>query len=110
MLEQELKLYEQMKAALPVGQFVLIRGDELIGIYETESQALSEGARRFGRESFLLRRVGNEEPVFTNPALSLGILRASRQFLERIGRHTPCARDGRPLSPVGRPPSASVGS
>lgn len=76
MLEQEINLYERVKATLPAGHFVLIHSDELIGIYEVEAQALSEGARRFGREPFLVRQVREDEPVVSNPALNLGILRA----------------------------------
>lgn len=77
MLEHELESYERVKNTVPLGQVVLIHGDELIGVYATEAQALSEGARRFGREPFLVRQVRDKEPVFSNPALSLGILRAS---------------------------------
>ena len=76
MLEQELKSYEHMKDTLPVGQFVVIHGGELVGLYGTEAQAMSEGTRRFGREPFLVRQVGNPGSVLSNPALSLGILRA----------------------------------
>jgi len=77
MLEQKTQLYERVKAALPAGHFVLIHGDELIGIYEDEAQATSEGARRFGREPFLVRQVREDEPVVSNPGLDLGILRAA---------------------------------
>lgn len=76
MLEAELKLYISIKDTLPVGSYVLIRGEQLVGSYETEIQALTEGARRFGRGPFLVRQVRASEPVISNPALSLGILHA----------------------------------
>ncbi len=87
MLEQERNLYENMKDTLYVGQFVVIHGDELVGLYETEEQAMSEGVRRFGREPFLVRQAGNKESVLSNPALSLGIIRAlSPSPLARLGQ------------------------
>ena len=77
MLENELRFYERIRNTLPAGQFVVIRGEELVGIFSSESQALSEGARRFGREPYLVRQVRDQEHVYSNPALSLGILRAT---------------------------------
>jgi hypothetical protein len=76
MLDQELKAYQVIKARIPVGQFVLIHGEDLVGVFETEAEAFSEGARQFGRGPFLIRQVRAKEETIANPALSLGILRA----------------------------------
>lgn len=76
MLERELKIYQEVRSTLPRGQFVLIHGSEMVGVYPTENQALSEGARRFGREPYLVKQVLDQEPIVSNLALSLGILRA----------------------------------
>jgi len=57
-------------------RFVLIKGENLIGTFDTDSDALTEGARLFGRESFLVRRVEERQPNASLPALALGILRA----------------------------------
>ncbi len=80
MFEKELEVYFDLKSRLTLGRFVLIHGDKLIGIFDADVEALVEGTRRFGRESFLVREVRKEEPVFFNPALSLGILRASSTY------------------------------
>ena len=76
MLEQGLKLCHELKDTLPVGQFGLIHGDKLAGAYPTEAQAIGEGARQFGRKPYLVKQVLTQEPVVSNPALTLGILRA----------------------------------
>ncbi len=87
MLGQERQFYTEKKAEwLPIhaGKFVLIKGDELIGVFNTVDEALAEGARRFGLGPFLVRRVEVQETEAEVPALMLGILRAdlplSNQF------------------------------
>jgi hypothetical protein len=68
MLEVEIAFYEEQRAELlarHAGMFVLIKGRELIGVFNTIEQALAEGARRFGLDSYLVRQV------------TLGILKAS---------------------------------
>jgi hypothetical protein len=39
------------------GKFVVIKGDQLIGAFDTIDNALVEGARRFGLQPFLVRQV-----------------------------------------------------
>ncbi len=58
------------------GKFVLVKGQELIGAFDTAEEALAEGARRFGLEPFLVRRVQERQEEVNIPALTLGILRA----------------------------------
>lgn len=80
MLENEVAFYIEQKPELLArhsGMFVLIKGRELIGVFNTIEEALSEGARRYGLSSFLVRQVLAEEPEITVPALTLGILKAS---------------------------------
>ena len=64
MLEREIETYLRTKSTLPLGRIVLIHGDELIGVFDTDAEAVREGTRRFGREPFLVRQVRAEEPVF----------------------------------------------
>ncbi len=59
------------------GRFVVIKGQELAGNYETIQDALSEGAKRFGLDSFLVRRVDMQTETVSIPALTLGILSAN---------------------------------
>jgi hypothetical protein len=67
-LEDWLKLYP--------GMIALVKGRELIGVYNTEDEALTEGARRYQLQPFLIRRIIRKQPEITVPALSLGILSA----------------------------------
>ncbi|MGO8670987.1 MAG: hypothetical protein ACLQVD_06460 [Capsulimonadaceae bacterium] len=56
------------------GRVALVKGQELVGVFDTEGDALSEGARQFGMESFLVRRVVELPEDIRIPALVLGIL------------------------------------
>ncbi len=79
MLEKERKYFENNRAewlAKHSDKFILVKGEELIGIFNTQQEALIEGARRFGTESFLVRQVEESEQLYYIPALTLGILRA----------------------------------
>jgi len=58
------------------GKFVLVKDQELIGTFDTDEDALTEGARRFGLKPFLVRRVQERQEEVNVPALALGILRA----------------------------------
>ena len=78
-LETELALFEQMKADLlknHEGKFVLIRGSEFLGAYDTAQNAYAEGVKRFGRAAFLVKKVTKQEEVYRNQALSLGLVHA----------------------------------
>ncbi len=59
-------------------RYLLIHGEEVIGDFERHSEAVAEGARRFGRGPFLVRRTGDKAIEFSAPALSLGILQCQR--------------------------------
>ena len=79
MLEKERKFFESHRAdwlKQNPGKFVLVKNDELIGFFGSQKEALIEGARRFGSDSFLVRQVEESEQVVYIPALTLGILRA----------------------------------
>jgi hypothetical protein len=56
------------------GQWLLIKGEQLIGAFPTVDEALAEGARRFGRDAFLVRQVQATPTEVRVPALTLGIL------------------------------------
>ncbi len=80
MLDQELRFYQENKAMLLSqynGKFIVIKGQELIGSFDTINDALAEGARRFGLESFLVRRVQERQEEIRVPALTLGLLNAN---------------------------------
>lgn len=78
-LEQELKFFAENKTKLTkahFGKFVLVKGSELIGVFDNAETALAEGAKRFGTESFLVRQLNPEEKDIYIPALALGLLHA----------------------------------
>ena len=80
MLDKERKYFETQRAdwlKKHPGKFVLVKDEELIGVFNTQQEALIEGARRFGTDSFLVRQVEESEQVVYIPALTLGILRVS---------------------------------
>ena len=81
MLETEREFFDQIRGQLfsdHSGKFVLIKGSELIGAFATIEEAVTEGARRFGLEPFLVRQVvQNVESDVNIPALELGILSAN---------------------------------
>ena len=68
---------EQLLVAYP-NRFLLISGDKVIGDYESRSEAVGEGVRRYGRGPFLVRRTGDKALEFTAPALTLGLLQCRR--------------------------------
>jgi len=78
-LEKELKFFEENKAkwlGIYVGKFVLVKGEEFIGVFDTAETAISEGAKKYGTESFLVRQVVPQDEKVQIPALTLGLLHA----------------------------------
>ena len=55
-------------------QYLLIKGSELIGSYESEDEAVAEGIRRFVSEPFLVRLAGEDTPILSVPLLSIGMM------------------------------------
>jgi hypothetical protein len=39
------------------GKFALIKGDEIIGVYDADAEAIREGHKRFGNVPFLAKRI-----------------------------------------------------
>lgn len=79
MLDKERKYFEARRAEwlkIHPGKYVLVKDEELIGVFNIQQEALIEGARRFGTDSFLVRQVEESEQLVYIPALTLGILRA----------------------------------
>jgi len=78
-LEQELEHFASIKADLlknHAGKFALIKGTEFIGAFDNPQNAYQEGVNRFGRESFLIKRISEQEEVYRNLGLSLGLMNA----------------------------------
>lgn len=59
-LDIELKTYDQQRGHLlgtAEGKFVLIRNDQIVGVYDTKTDAIAEGYRRFGNVPFLVKQI-----------------------------------------------------
>jgi hypothetical protein len=80
-LNIELKFFEENKAKwvkIYSDKFVLIKGTELIGNFDTADAAVAEGARVYGGSTaFLVKKVSRTEENVFIPSLSLGLLYAT---------------------------------
>lgn len=78
MLDKEREFYDahvaEWQRSHP-GKFVVVKGDQVLGFFDSLDEALSAGGARFGLSSFLARRVGEQQETVDIPALTLGLLR-----------------------------------
>lgn len=78
-LQEELETYarleEELKKSAP-GKFVVIKGSEIVGTFDTLELALTEATRRFGLEPYLVRQIGEQVEQLNIPALTLGLIGA----------------------------------
>lgn len=76
LLAQEISFYETNRDEFirnHLNRYLLIKGEELISSHTTEDDAIAEGVCQFGTEPFLVRLTGEDTPVFSVPALALGV-------------------------------------
>jgi hypothetical protein len=77
MLDEERRFFEESfgewQQKFP-GKVVLVKGRNLVGVFDNDNDALAEGARRYQLQPFLVRRVAPAEDEISLPALTLGIL------------------------------------
>jgi hypothetical protein len=62
-LAEELKTYQEHLGELlrtASGKFVLIKGNEIVDLYDNQEEALNEGYRRYRLKSFMVQRVQRE--------------------------------------------------
>ncbi len=62
------------------GRFVVIKGEQVQGSFETIDDAFEAAARAFGLSPVLIRRTDHQPRDVWVPALDLGILRADPTF------------------------------
>ncbi len=85
MLDQEIKTYNENIAEwlkTEFGKIVLIKGNEVVGFFNTNGEALSEGVKRFGLDGFLVRPIAPIPEEIKIPALTLGILNANITYTD----------------------------
>ncbi len=59
-LDVEIKTYEQQRDKLlgtSEGKFVLIRANQVVGIYDSKMDAISAGYQQFGNVPFLVKQI-----------------------------------------------------
>jgi hypothetical protein len=60
LLDVELKTYEKHREELlgsAEGKFALIRGDEVVGVFDSKMDAIAQGYKHFGNVPFLVKQV-----------------------------------------------------
>ena len=75
--EIEIERYNELLPELlesSKGKFVVIKGRELLGIYDSNDDAYEAALDKYGLSGFLLRPVRETQQVVSIPALQLGIL------------------------------------
>lgn len=78
-LERELEFFESRRKEWLKdykNKFVLIKGEELIDVFNTLEDAYKEGVKRYGNQPFLIKQVTEEEEMETLPAFTSGIIHA----------------------------------
>jgi hypothetical protein len=81
-LETELAYYERVKEDLLrhyEGKFVLIIGEEQLGIFDRGEDAYSHGIATRGNLPMLIKQIQKEEPIELIPAMVLGLINANPQ-------------------------------
>ncbi len=79
MLETEREFFEKNREDLLKrfpGRFVVIKGEQMLGPFESIQDALAGGAKEYGMTSFLVRRTDQVPEEASIPALALGLLHA----------------------------------
>jgi hypothetical protein len=78
-LEEEVAYFESKKPELlfsSEGKVALVKGQEILGLFDSEEQAYAAGLARLGNQPFLIRRIAKDDPTASIPALQFGLLRA----------------------------------
>lgn len=79
-LSTELGFFEAHRAEwlrAAAGKWALVRGEELVGTFDTAENAYVEGVRRFGNTSFLVKQIAPTDTVHSSPAFALGLIGAA---------------------------------
>jgi hypothetical protein len=82
-LSEEYAYFNEIKKELTnnnyEGKYALIKGHNLVGIYDTDTDAYQVGIMQYGNEPFLIVKISQENEIFWIPTLELGLLDANNQ-------------------------------
>ena len=79
-LETELRYFESKKPELlrhHEGKYVLIVGEELLGVFDHQDDAYRAGIAQKGNVPMLIKRVSTRDTTESVPAMVLGLIAAS---------------------------------
>lgn len=67
MFEKELEVYSRVKdkylSSYPQGGFIVINGEEILGIWQSRIDALQAGIDKYGNVPFLVKNINEDEIV-----------------------------------------------
>lgn len=75
-LQEELAFFERRRLELleqAPGKYVLIKGSEVIGIFETELEAARTGYRQIGNQPFLIKHIVEADVPLIFTSFNLGV-------------------------------------
>lgn len=75
-LQQELEFFDRQRLELlsrAPGKYALIKGSELIGIFDTEIEAARAGYRQIGNEPFLIKHIVEADLPLIFTSFNLGV-------------------------------------
>jgi hypothetical protein len=81
-LAEELAYFDEVRKDLlsnSEGKFVLIKGRQVLGVFDTGQAAYEHGLATFGNVPMLVAQILKEDMVARFPALHLGLIHASLQ-------------------------------
>ena len=75
-LEAELRFFEEHRLELfaqAPGQYALIKGSNLAGVFASETEAVGAGYRHFGNDAFLVKHIVEAELPLIFATFNLGL-------------------------------------
>lgn len=75
-LQEELAFFERQRLDLLArapGKYALIKGSEVIGIFDTEIEAARAGYRQIGNEPFLIKHIVEADVPLIFTSFNLGV-------------------------------------
>ncbi|MGZ5476228.1 MAG: hypothetical protein ACXW3E_05275 [Thermoanaerobaculia bacterium] len=73
--ESEIDYFEKHRIELlsrAAGKFALVKGEKLVGVFETETEAVRSGYQQFGNEPFLVKHIVEADVPLNFTAFNLG--------------------------------------